>query len=85
MYARQITNEQTYTLTEARKIIRAEQLRKREIILNKLGNIALCIICVLSCYFVPYACDGDITASFVFILCAIYFFVKAVKGGNDGL
>lgn len=35
MYARQITNEETYTLAEARRIINAEQSRKKEVLFRK--------------------------------------------------
>lgn len=35
MYARQITSEETYTLTEARRIINKEREQKREIFLSK--------------------------------------------------
>ena len=46
MYTRQITSEQTYTLTEARKIINKEDIQEREIFLQKafqkfLGCMAL--------------------------------------------
>lgn len=35
MYARQITSEETYTLSEARRIINREKEQKREIFLSK--------------------------------------------------
>ena len=80
MYAREITNEQTYTLTEARKLIRKEQLRKREEFLNKAKYFALGVICLLISLLIPVILNGDITAWFVLIPCAIYFFIKTVKG-----
>ena len=83
MYAREISSESVYTLREARRIIRAEQLRKREEFLNKAKYFALGILCLLICILIPIILDGDITAWFVFIPCAIYFFVKTVKGDED--
>ena len=46
MYARQITNEETYTLSEAKRIINAEREEKREVFLYKakqklLGMLAI--------------------------------------------
>lgn len=46
MYARQITSEETYTLSEARRIINAEQSRKREIFLCKAKQKLLGILAI---------------------------------------
>lgn len=80
MYAREISSESVYTLREARRIIKAEQLRKREEFLNKAKYFALGVLCLLICLLIPVVLDGDITAWFVFIPCALYFFTKMVKG-----
>ena len=80
MYTREISSESVYTLREARRIIRVEQLRKREEFLNKAKYFALGVLCLLICILIPVVLDGDITAWFVLIPCAIYFFVKTVKG-----
>ena len=83
MYAREISSESVYTLREARRIIKAEQLRKREEFLNKAKYFALGVLCLLISLLIPIVLDGDITAWFVFIPCAIYFFVKTVKGDEN--
>ena len=41
MYARQITNEETYTLAEARRIISVERAQRRERRLEKLQEESL--------------------------------------------
>lgn len=80
MYAREINSMETYTLTEARRIIKAEQSRKREEFLNKAKYFVLGVLCLLICLLIPVVLDGDITAWFVLIPCTIYFFIKTVKG-----
>ena len=83
MYAREINSESAYTLSEARRIIKAEQSRKREEFLNKAKYFALGVLCLLICLLIPVILDGDITVWFVLIPCAIYFFVKTAKGDED--
>lgn len=80
MYTRRISSEEVYTLSEARRIIKAERKQKREEIVIRLKSFVLCIVCIIACYFLPYACDGECTVWFVFIPCAFYFFVRTVKG-----
>lgn len=80
MYAREINSMDTYTLREARRIIKVEQSRKREEFLNKAKYFALGVLCLLISLLIPVILDGDITAWFVFIPCALYFFTKIVKG-----
>lgn len=80
MYAREITSESVYTLREARRIIKAEQSRKREEFLNKVKHCALGMLCIMLCLLIPMVSDGDITVWLVLIPCAIYYFNKAVKG-----
>lgn len=46
MYTRQITSEETYTLTEARKIIELERAEKREIFLHKAKQKLLGILAI---------------------------------------
>ena len=48
MYARQITREKTYTLSEARRIIEAERKTKREEFLYKVKQKFLGIIALLT-------------------------------------
>ena len=80
MYARELTSMETYTLSEARRIIRKEQKLRREAILKRIEFFIIGLICLLSCYVIPLACSGDVTAWFLFIPLTVYFFVKAVKG-----
>ena len=80
MYAREITSTETFTLSEARRIIRKEQKLRREAILKRIEFVIIGLICLLACYVIPFACDGDVTAWFLFIPMTIGFFVKAVKG-----
>ena len=41
MYARQITNEETYTLREAKRIINVEHKTKRELLLYKAKSLQI--------------------------------------------
>lgn len=46
MYTRQITSEETYTLAEARRIIKKEETHKREKFLNKAKQKLLGILAI---------------------------------------
>lgn len=46
MYARQITSEETYTLSEARRIINREKEQKREIFLSKAKQKLLGLVAI---------------------------------------
>lgn len=48
MYARQITSEETYTLSEARRIINAERKAKRESLLYKAKQKLLGVVALLT-------------------------------------
>ena len=48
MYARQITSEETYTLSEAKRIINAERKAKRESLLYKAKQKLLGVIALLT-------------------------------------
>ena len=48
MYARQITNEETYTLAEARRIIETERQEKREELLYKAKQKLLGVVALLT-------------------------------------
>lgn len=72
MYTRQITLEETYTLSEAKRIINAERKVKRESLLYKakqkmLGVVAICISIVS-----PLLLDGDATISLIMLPLGIY-------------
>lgn len=48
MYARQITSEETYTLSEARRIINSERKEKRESLLYKAKQKLLGVVALLT-------------------------------------
>ena len=48
MYARQITNEETYVLQEAKRIINAERQEKRESLLYKAKQKLLGVVALLT-------------------------------------
>ena len=48
MYARQITSEETYTLSEAKRIINAERKAKRESLLYKAKQKLLGVVALLT-------------------------------------
>ena len=76
MYARQITSENTYTLAEARQIIKAEQTAKREKVKCRMENIMVGILCLILTALIPEGCDGFIEAWFITIPLALYFFTR---------
>ena len=76
MYARQITSENTYTLAEARRIIKAEKIAKREKVIHRMENIMVGILCLILAALIPEVCDGAITAWFIAIPSALYFFTR---------
>ena len=71
MYARQVTNEETYTLREAKRIINAERQEKRELLLYKakqklLGIFAL--LTVVAEFIMGYFDIIDGGGAFIFML-----------------
>ena len=48
MYARQITSEETYTLSEAKRIINAEHKAKKELLLYKAKQKLLGVVALLT-------------------------------------
>ena len=48
MYAKQITNEETYTLREAKRIINTERKTKRELLLYKAKQKLLGVVALLT-------------------------------------
>ena len=79
MCARQITSEETYTLSEAKRIINAERKAKRENILycakQKMMGVALIIISIL----IPIINDGDATASMITLPLGLYLLFTKEK------
>lgn len=72
MYTRQITSEETYTLTEARKIIELERAEKREIILHKAKQKILGILAIGVSIIAPLLLDGDGTATVIMLPLGLY-------------
>ena len=72
MYTRQITLEETYTLSEAKRIINAERQAKREALLyyakQKLFGVVAIGVSIAS----PLLLDGDATISLIMLPLGIY-------------
>lgn len=76
MYAREITSENTYTLSEARRIIKAEQTAKREKAKYLMENIMVGVLCLILTALIPLFFDGDITAWFITIPLSLYYLTR---------
>ena len=79
MYAKQITSEKTYTLSEAKRIINAERKAKRESFIYKakqklIGVIAICVSIAS-----PLLLDGDATISVIMLPLGIYILFTKEK------
>ena len=72
MYARQITSEETYTLSEAKRIINAERKAKRESLLYKAKQKLLGILAIAVSIASPLLLDGDATISVIMLPLGIY-------------
>ena len=72
MYARQITSEETYTLSEAKRIIHAERQAKRESLLYKAKQKLLGILAIAVSIASPLLLDGDATISVIMLPLGIY-------------
>ena len=72
MYARQITNEETYTLSEAKRIINAERKIKRESLLHKAKQKLLGVVAIGISIASPLLLDGDATASIIMFPLGLY-------------
>ena len=72
MYARQITSEETYTLSEAKRIINAERQAKREALLYYAKQKLLGILAIAVSIASPLLLDGDATISVIMLPLGIY-------------
>lgn len=72
MYTREITSEETYTLSEARRIIDHEAKKKRRALIESIQKKAIGVVCIVV-GIVGAAVTKDMTPLFLF-LCAIFFF-----------
>ena len=70
MYAR--TSEETYTLAEAKRIIREEQSQKRELFLHKAKQKLLGIIAIGISIIIPFIMNGDSTVSLFMLPMGLY-------------
>ena len=72
MYARQITSEKTYTLSEAKRIINAERQEKRESLLYNVKQKLVGILAICVSIASPILLDGDATISVIMLPLGIY-------------
>ena len=79
MYARQITSEETYTLSEAKRIINAERQAKREKILYYAKQKLLGILAIGISIASPLLLDGDATISLIMLPLGIYMLFTKEK------
>ena len=79
MYARQITSEETYTLSEARRIINAERKAKRESLLYKAKQKLLGVVAIGISIVSPLLLDGDATISIIMLPLGIYILFTKEK------
>ena len=75
MYTRQITSEETYTLSEARRIINAE----RESLLYKAKQKLLGILAISVSIASPLLLDGDATISLFMLPLGLYLLFTKEK------
>ena len=81
MYARQITSEETYTLSEAKRIINAERKAKRESLLYNAKQKFIGLLAIGISIASPLLLDGDATISVIMLpvgLCLVFTKDKVV-------
>ena len=79
MYARQITSEETYTLSEAKRIINAERQAKRGLLLCKAKQKLLGVVAIGVSIASPLLLDGDATISLIMLPLGIYMIFTKEK------
>ena len=79
MYARQITSEETYTLSEAKRIINAERKAKRESLFYKAKQKLLGVVAIGISIASPLLLDGDATISLIMLPLGIYMLFTKKK------
>ena len=79
MYARQITSEETYTLSEARRIINSERKVKRESLLYKAKQKLIGVVAIGISIVSPLLLDGDATISIIMLPLGIYILFTKEK------
>ena len=71
MYARQITSEETYTLSETKRIINAERQAKRESSIYKVKQKLLGTFCIISSVLALILTKSDVSITYSFIMIPI--------------
>ena len=79
MYARQITSEETYTLSEAKRIINAERKAKKESLLYKAKQKIIGLLAIGISIASPLLLDGDATISVIMLPLGIYMLFTKEK------
>ena len=79
MYARQIISEETYTLSEAKRIINAERQAKRESSIYKAKQKLLGVAAIGVSIASPLLLDGDATISVIMLPLGIYMLFTKEK------
>ena len=79
MYARQLTSEETYTLSEAKRIINAERKAKRESLLYKAKQKLIGLLAIGISIVSPLLLDGDATISIIMLPLGIYMLFTKEK------
>ena len=79
MYARQITSEETYTLSEAKRIINAERKAKRESLLYNAKQTFIGLLAIGISIASPLLLDGDATISVIMLPLGIYMLFTKEK------
>ena len=79
MYARQITSEETYTLSEAKRIINAERKEKRELLVYKTKQKLLGLLAIGISIVTPLLLNGDATISVITLPLGLYLLFTKKK------
>ena len=79
MYARQTTSEETYTLAEARRIIKEQTKEKRELFISKAKQKFFGLLAISVSIATPILLDGDATASLIMLPLGIYLLFTKEK------
>ena len=79
MYARQITSEEAYTLSEANHIIDTEHKEKRESLLYKARQKFVGLLAISASIASPLLLDGDATISLIMLPLGLYLLFTKEK------
>ena len=79
MYARQITSEETYTLSEAKRILKAQSKAKREVFISKAKQKFFGLLAISVSIATPILLDGDGTISLIMLPLGLYLLITREK------